>query len=192
MKKLYLLSTRPWIYLSEIPLTLLLIFAIQNNAEAAGVWHLYPLIITTILGMVFILLYFFKVLIISTDEVESFSIFQGRDSATLNKGKTLIIGKISEARIKVCVFGNDGAPPDIDYVKNDKEYTPIDIFLLRGKALGGAGTLVRIMNYFDIPAETARALTETDGVYEDEAVAVSSALDTLGNRELKITFKKTL
>ena len=192
MKKLYLLSTRPWIYLSEIPLLLLLIFAIQNNEKADGVWKLYPLIITTVIGMIFILLYFFKLVIVSTDEVEVFTIFQGRDSATLNKGKTLIIAKISRARAKICIFGNDGAPPDIDYVKNDKYYTPLDIFLLRTKALGTDGTLVRIMKYFDVPKDTAKELTLNDGIYEDEAVSVSSALNNLGQREIKITFKKTL
>ena len=191
MKKLYLLSTMPWIYLSEIPLVVLLIFALRYNAESEGVWQLYPLVITLILGITFILAYFLKMTVISTDEVESLTLLRGRDTATLNKGKALIIGRISKTRIKVCVFGNDGVP-DIDFLKNDVDYQPIDIFLLRAKALGGDGTIIKIMQYFDTPENESRKLIENDGVYEDEAISVVSALDENDNREIRITFKKTL
>ncbi len=192
MKKLYLLCTKPWIYLSEIPLIVLLVLAIIFNEAVDGVWKLYPLIITLILGILFILVYFFKVIILTTDEVEVFSVFTERDSATLNRGKSLIIGRISSGRIKVCVFGNDGKPPEFDFIEDGADYTPIDIFLLRGKALGGDGTLVRIMNYFDIPTEKAIKLTSADGEYEDEVLSATSVANSNGYQEIKITFKKTI
>ena len=192
MKKLYLLCTKPWIYLSEIPLVVLLVLAIIFNNTVDGVWKLYPLIITTIVGILFILVYFFKVIILTTDEVEVFSVFTERDSATLNQGKTLIIGRISSQRIKVCVFGNDGKPPEFDFIEEGSDYTPIDIFLLRAKALGGVGTLVRIMGYFDIPTDEAKKLTNANGSYEDDLLSAVSSADAGGYQEIKITFKKTI
>ncbi len=192
MKRLYFLCTKPWIYLSEIPLLLFLVFAIILNPKSDGVWKLYPLIITLIIGMLFILVYFFKVLILTTDELNLFSVFTERDSATLNKGKTLIIGRISPTRIKVCVFGNDGKPPQFDFIKVGEDFTPIDIFLLRAKALGGNGKLIRIMRYFELPDETARKLTEGDGEFESDILRVTSTACASGYQEIKITFKKTL
>ena len=193
MKKLYFLCTKPWIYLSEIPLIILLVLAIIFNPTADGVWKLYPLIITLIIGIIFILVYFFKVLILSQDELEIFSVFTERDSATLNLGKTIIMGKISPTRIKVCVFGNDGKPPQFDFIPEGADYTPVDIFLLRSKVLGGNGALVRIMNYFDVPADSAKKLTEDDGDYEDEILRLTSVKDAVtGYQEIKLTFKKTL
>ena len=191
MKKLFLLSTRPWIYLSTLPFIALLIPTLIYNGESEGVWKLYPLIITLIFAICFILVYFFGAVFISTDEVEKFAVFGDRDSAILDKGKTLIIGRISKTRIKVCVFGNDGIP-DIDYVKNDSTYEPIDIFLLRAKAVGTRATLVRIMEYFDIPKGDAEALTEDADSYEDEFLSVKALSDEFGRREIRITFKKTL
>lgn len=193
MKKLYFLCTKPWIYLSEIPLIILLTLAIIFNPTADGVWKLYPLIITLVIGILFILVYFFKVIILSQDELEIFSVFTERDSATLNRGKTLIMGRISPTRIKLCVFGNDGKPPEFDFIAEGADYTPIDIFLLRSKALGGDGALVRIMNYFDVPTDSAKKLTQADGDYEDDVLKLTSVADAAtGYQEIKLTFKKTL
>lgn len=192
MKKLYFLCTKPWIYLSELPLVVLLVLAIIFNSSAEGVWKLYPLIVTLIIGIIFILVYFFKILILSTDEVEVFSVFTERDNSTLNRGKTLIIGRISPSRIKICVFGNDGKPPEFDFIPEGDDYTPIDIFLLRSKVLGGAMTLVRIMKYFDIPDTEAKKLVGGESAYEDDILRAVSTATADGYGEIKITFKKTI
>ena len=191
MKKLYLLSTRPWIYISEIPLAVLFTLAAVFNGQADGVWKLYPLLIALGGVMIFILAYFFKVLIISTDEVESFSLMRGGEVATLNKGKTLIIGRISRTRIGVSVYGNDGTP-DFDFIKNDADYKPIDIFLLRAKALGGTGAVKRIMKYFDIPEENAVELLAPGVSYDAAALSAVSEKNESGFCDIRITFKKTL
>ena len=193
MKKLYLLATRPWIYLSEIPLVALLVIAILQNGKSDGVFKLYPLITMLILGIILIFLYFFKTVVVSTEEVQVFSVFSHlRDGATLNKDKTLIIGKISGTRIKVCVYGNDGKLPEFDFIENGEDTAPLDIFLLRCKALGGNGTLVRIMKYFDIPTEQAEKLTLCDTVFEDDLLFAESLTGEGEYREIKIRFKKTI
>jgi hypothetical protein len=53
-RKLYLFCTKPVMYLTELPMIILLAIAIAFNDTAGGLLKLYPLIITSIGVIVFI------------------------------------------------------------------------------------------------------------------------------------------
>ena len=84
MKSIYILSTKLLIYLMELPLIALLILAIAYNDHADGVFKFYPMQIVSILGMIFIFLYFLRFVKISTDEVRCKGIFSSKTFSVWN------------------------------------------------------------------------------------------------------------
>ena len=192
MKKLFLLSTRPWIYLTEIPLLTLLTISIKYNEVSASITKLYPLIITSSLGIIFIFLYFFKFITLSKEEARIFSLFGERDKALINKDKTLIIKKHSRFRIEISLFGNDGSGPALDWLKDDEDYDP-NFIMFKGRALGGFGTVKKILRHYGISADAADAVVETGTVFEDDALlSWREGNDDDGEYTVKLKFKKTL
>lgn len=192
MKKLYFLCTRPWIYLTTLPLIAVFVLAIIYNGRADGIWKLYPLIITSALGIVAIFVYFFKFLTLTTDELATYAVFLSRDKAVINKDKTLIIGKESLTRIRLDLFGRDDEPPALDWVRDDESFLAREIYLFRSKVLGGVWCYPTILKYFGVPSNTAKSLAKCNGTYEDDAVYVSSEGGESGTQEIRITFKKTI
>ena len=65
MKGIAFFSSRLWVYLTELPVILLLVVAVRNNDAADNVGKLYPLIILLGAVIVFIAIYFFRGVIIS-------------------------------------------------------------------------------------------------------------------------------
>ena len=54
MRGIAFFSSRLWVYLTELPIILLLVVAVRNNAAADNVGKLYPLIILLGAAIVFI------------------------------------------------------------------------------------------------------------------------------------------
>ena len=190
MKKLYLLSTRLWIYLTEIPLIALLVVAITYNDEVEGIWQLYPLIITLIVGITVIFLYFIKIMVISKEEVVSTTVFSGTDRAELFEGSAIVIGKVSRFRISVEVFGHAEDKPIFDWQK-DGGRIMTELNLFRGKAVGGTATLKQILKYFGADSEIAAELVAGSGSFSDDFVNIYSQN---GEKypKIRIEFKKTI
>ena len=189
MKKKYLFCTKLWFYLTEIPLALLLAVTIYYGPMTEGVFKLVPLMVALIFTMLFILVFFFRIIVISYEEVRYRGPFSSRDRAFINKDKTLIITMYPHGNLDVDLFGNDGQPPMFAGLKDEP---PIDIYLFRGRTIGYRGTVKSILRYFDIPLDDANQALRNDtffGEYEQISFSAEKKEDI---RELRIKFKETI
>ena len=191
MKKLFLLCTRPWIYLTEIPLLTLLIISIKFNERSASLLKLYPLIITTSLGIIFIFLYFFKFITLSKEDAYLFSLFGERDKALINKDKTLILSKYSAFRIEIALYGNDGNGPALDWLRDDENYDP-NFIMFKGRALGTWSTVKRILRHYGLSEDAASGVVDNGILYEDAAMIAWREESDEEIFTVKLRFKKTL
>ena len=178
-------------YLTELPLIILLALSIGFNEHVKTPGKLYPLIVTLILGILFILVFLMRFVRISNEEVRSLGRFSSRDSATLNEGKTLILTVMPRRRLHVAVFGNDGVPPALDWAQNE-EYEIPDIFLYREKAVGNAHTAKKILEYFDVPPADAERATHDDGFFREYGALTVTSEKHNELFEIKIKFTKTI
>ena len=189
MKKKYLFCTKLWFYLTEIPLALLLAAAIYYGPMTEGVFKLVPLMVTIISAMLFILVYFFRIVVISYEEVRYRGLFSSRDRAFINKDKTLIITMYPHGNLDIDLFGNDGQPPMFAGLKDEP---PIDIYLFRGRTIGSRRTVRSILGYFDIPDDDAMAALCDDSFAREYELVSFSSEKKEDIRELRIKFKETI
>ena len=150
MKKIYLFCTRLRVYLIELPVIILFMITLHYNDASDELMKLYPLLIFLAASIVFIFVYFFRAISISFDEIRYHGLYSSRDHAEINKGKELIFTLYEKRRIRVELFGNDGKPPELSWIKDDGTYTPVDIYLFRGKAIGGKRKMVSVLKYFGV------------------------------------------
>lgn len=189
MKKKYLFCTKLWFYLSEIPLAFLLAIAIYYGPMTEGVFKLVPLMVTIIFAMLFILVFFFRLIVISYEEVRYRGPFSSRDRAFINKDKTLIITMHPHANLDIDLYGNDGQPPMFAGLKDEP---PIDIYLFRGRTIGSRRTVASILEYFDVPAADAREAISQDSFSREYELVSLSAQKREDVREIRIKFKETV
>ena len=150
MKSVFLFRTKFRMYWVLLPLLALLLASIYYNQFADNLLKLYPIITVTICGMIFILIYFFRGIKISYDEIRDVGLFSGRDSAIINEGKTLIFKIKKRGRVDITLWGNDGVTADLDWLKSTGD-APRDISLFRGKTIGGKRAVKRVLKYFEVP-----------------------------------------
>lgn len=191
MKSVYIFCTKWYVFLTELPLFGLLAASIAYNKHAEGLLKLYPLITALSLGIIFYFLYFFRMISISYDEIRYIGLFSSKDRAVINKDKTVILSFHSLHKIKVRLFGSDGKAPSLDWAQNSDNFTPVDYFLFRGKAVGGFNVATRVLKYFSVPAEDCQAFIKGDHTAEYENVLVTSATVN-GNKEIRIKITKTV
>ena len=149
-------------YLTELPLIILLAIAIAFNDTAGGLLKLYPLIITSIGVIVFIFIFFFRVISLSGEEIRIIGRFTSRDSAIINKGKRLTMTLDVRDKLKLELFENDGVLPELDFLRNDPSYKPQGLNLFREKAVFGLSALRRVLRYFGISDEHICAVFSSD------------------------------
>ncbi len=191
MKFKMLFCSKIWVYLTELPVIILLLITRSFNDGSKNLLKLYPLQIFLLLTMLFIFVYFFRIITISYDEIRYHGLFSSRDSAVINKDKTLILTLKSRGRLTVELFGNDGQPPALDWLK-DADYTPVDIYLFRGKAIGGKGRVKALLKFFEVDEDgITKAFGEDsfDGEYENVTLHAEKREDV---REFRITMKETV
>lgn len=191
MKKIFLFCTKLRVYWVELPLIALLSVCIHYNQFSDGLMKLYPLIITLILGMVFILLYFFRVIKISFDEIRYIGLFTSRDSSVITEGKTLIIKELRRGRLEITLFGNDGVLPELDWLKSTGE-APRDISLFRGVTIGGKRTVRRILTFFGVPKEDTDKLLLSESFSGKYPIADITSESADGKKTVKLTVTKTV
>ena len=165
MKFVFLFCTKLRVYLTELPVILLLAIAIHYNDGSDELFKLYPLQIFLALVILFILVYFFRAITITYDEIRYHGLFSSRDSAVINKDKTIIITMKPSRRLTVELFGNDGQLPALDWLK-DSDTPPVDIFLFRGKAVGGKRAVRSVLKYFGVAED------EIDHAFVDDSYSV--------------------
>ena len=150
MRKKHLFCTRMRVYLTELPLIILFAITLYYNQYSDELTKFYPLLIFLALSMIFILIYFFRTISISFQEIRYHGLYSSRDHAQIDEGKELIFTLYPKRKMRVELFGNDGRPPELSWIKDDQNYVPVDIFLFRGKAIGGKRKLKSLLKYFGV------------------------------------------
>lgn len=191
MKKVMLFSTGYLMYLTELPILYMLYIAIKHNGGVDGPVKLYPLIFALIGGAVFILIYLFRIITISTDMIKAEGPYSSKEKALITEGKTLVLTLLSRGRIKVELFGVDEKPPLLSWTQTE-EYEKIEVNLFRDRAVGGANSVRRVLKYFNVPDEDIK-----EALVNDSFSSSYPTLDLLSERredirEIKIKFTETI
>ncbi len=185
IKKTYLFCTKLRMFLSEIPLSVLLTLSIIYNNEVDGLLKLWPLIIALSCFMIFIFIYFFRLISISTEEIRAHGLFSSKESRTIEKDKTIVLTVRSKNRLRVELFGKDSKPM-FDWIK-EEDAEPEFVNLFSEKAVGGIGSVKKVLAYFGVDAKDCDRIFASEP-FEKEYSLVKITTDTV-NEEKKISIK---
>lgn len=189
MKKILLFCTKIWPFLGVLPPLMIMAFSIYYNPMMNTPGKLYPLTIFCILCCVFIFLYFFRVIIISTEEIQSAGVFSSKDHAIIEKDRTLVFTLLDKGEIRVELNGKSEMP-GFHWAK-EEDYLPLDINLYRARAVGGANEVRRVLRCFSVSeADISSLLSEDSFVREYDGFTVSSSKEE--KRVIQIKFTKTI
>ena len=95
----------------------------------------------------------------------------------------------SGSNLSVALFGNDGRPPLYAGINSN---TSVDIYLFRGKAIGGERTVRSILRFFEInEGEIEKAICDDEMCFDNENISLA-VKKTEDIREIRIKFKKTI
>ena len=173
-----------------IPPAIVLVSAILLNDTVKAPGKLYPLIIFAALAIIFTFIFFFRVVVLSKEEIKMIGPFSSRDSSVINEGKTLIITRRSAGRISIDLYGNNGVNAGFDWLRDVR--TVRDIYLFKSNVVGSTGAIKRILLFFGVIAEDAGALASAKEAYmeyPDYNISVSCPND---EQEIRIEFTKTI
>lgn len=191
MKKLLIFSTHPLMFLTTLPIFIVLALAIIFNGYFEGFVKLYPLIFVCVACIVFIFMYLLRVIVITSDEIKIVGIFSSKDRAIINKNKSLIIKQRKNKRLRIILFGNDGRRPSLDWANKD-DFTPVDINLFSEIGYGGTPTIKRVFRYFGIDGAVIDDLILKDE-YSIELPLYKISKSTSDKRfEYRIKFLETI
>ena len=190
MKNLYFLGTKLWVYLTEIPVVIILAVAIALNKYSEDIFKFYPLIIFLALAVGFIFVYFFRLISVSTEEIRFHGLFSSRDHAFITKGKTLYAILRRGRGMRLELYGDAGEVPAFDWMKAT-DVNHRDICFFRGNTSGGKKSLQRLAKFFFLPEDKLEDLLTDGFAFEDEKVKISTELKD-ENTILKINFKITI
>lgn len=192
MKKKYLFCTRLRVYLTEVPLIILFVITLRYNKYSEELIKFYPLMIFLFASMIFIFIYFFRAISVSFSEIRYHGLFSSRDSAEINEGKEIIITLLDKRRIRVDLFGNDNKPPALSWIQDDENYTPVDIYLFRGKAYGSKRKAVSLLRYFGVDENDIPLVFEMESYSGDyEYVSLKSIMNE-DKTEIRLKMKETV
>jgi len=190
MKGILLFCTKLWIYLSELPLIILLMIAIKQNGNVDTPVRLYPLIIMLIIGIILIFLYYFRMVKISFDEIRMLGLFSSRDKAIIKKNRTLSFTLWPKGKMIVELSGNDEAPA-LDWI-DPEDYAGMSVNLFRAKTVGTERTLKHCLIYFGVPAEDIETILRdapTEREYDDFTLSASTVNE---HKTVNLTFKENI
>ena len=190
MKSVYLFCTKPWVYLTELPVIILLSVAIAFNDESEELYKYYPLIVFLIFSAMFIFIYFFRMISVNTDEIRYHGLFSSRDSAFINENKSLVISLMGMGNMRLELFGDASEAPPFEWMKAE-DISHRDVCLFRGRAIGGKGSARKILEYFAIQKEALAGCFEDGFSYDDERISISTQLINEVTK-IKIKFKVTI
>ena len=176
MKSIFLFCSRLWVYLTEIPVIIMLWVTISYNSESEDVLKFYPLIVFLSAAIVFIFVYFFRLISISNDEIRYHGLFSSRDSAFINEGKTLYVEVSRGKRLRVKLLEDAGKEPAFEWMKAE-DVIHRDICVFRGKAIGGVRTARKIAEFYGVPKDTSASVMQNGFSYEDGQISVSTVND---------------
>ena len=164
MKGIFLFCTKLWIYLSELPLIILLMVAIKQNGNVKTPVKLYPMIVILIIGMILMFLYYFRVLKINFEQIKMIGPFSGRDKAIIKKDRTLSFTLWPRGKMIVELSGR-GEAPALDWVLPE-DYLEMEVNLFRAKAVGNERTLKHCLMFYGIPT------SDFDEIFTDKDITI--------------------
>ena len=190
MKNIYLFCTKLWVYSIELPVILIFWLAVSLNEYSDLAVKFYPLIITSSLLIIFIMVYFFRFISINNDEIRSHGIFSSKDSALIAENKTLVISLHPKHNIKLALYTDPEEEPEFKWMKAEN-IAHREICVFRGRAVGGKKSAKRILKYFTFPEDEIANIFTEGYVFENDAIKVtSSASNEVFN--ISIKFKITI
>ena len=151
MKSIYLFGTKPLMYLCELPVLFLLGVSIYFNDKVEGALGLYPLIFVCIGAIIFMFLFLFRGISVSTEEVRSFGPYSSKDTAIINKDKLLVLTVRPKGKLRVELYGSADKPV-FDWLR-EEDASKGEINLYRDTTVGGVKAVGRVLNYFGISPE---------------------------------------
>lgn len=161
MKKFTLFShTKPLTLLNLLPSTVVAIIAIIFNGYVDTFPHLYPLIITALGITLFLAIFIFRILLVSTEELRMIGPFSSRDKALIKKDTMIKITLKRKNLVRIELFGENEGEPIFDWMKADERGDKICI--LRESVVGGTKAATRLLKFFDVSAATAEKLLSED------------------------------
>lgn len=190
MKSIYFFATKFRIYLIELPLIAMLVFAAIYNNRSKELFKFYPLIIALSLGIIFIFIYFLRLVRLNNVEVRCVGLFSSKDRVTLKKDRRLVLTLRKKKRLLIEVFGI-GEAPLLDWV-DPNEYLDYEINVFRARAVGGKGQAKKLLKYFDIPKEDFEEILELESFEKEyESISLSAKVGEKG-KEISLKFIETI
>ena len=184
MKKVSLFCTKIWFYLTEIPPIVLMIFAIiYNTDDGIG---LYPLIVFSAAVAIMIFIYFFRMIVISNEEIRSIGLFSSRDSAVIEKDTKLQITIESGGNLHVALLGKRKMP-DFSWSKIE-DYPSCDVNIYRERAVGGKSAVARILKYFEVSSADIDCALKSDSFEKDYDYFTFSSIQGENSKQITLSF----
>lgn len=172
MKSVFLFCTKWYVFLTELPLVYLFVLTVDLHEKSDALLGFYPLEIVLVFFIFFILVYFFRVIGLSHDEVRMHGLFSSREKAMIREGDTLVLTILPRHRLRVELFGSDGGVPMLEWLREEGR-APEEVNLFRGKANGGRRSAARILRFYGVPSEDIPALLDAERETRDyETVAL--------------------
>ena len=187
MKKLFLFSTKLRYFWTIIPAVFLLIVAIIYNDDVDSVFKLYPLIVALSGVIVFMLLYFYRAVIISHDDLRCVGRFSSREYSTIKPRNSLVITVMKRKRASIELYGiND--TKDFDWSSEDDA---VEINLFRARTNASPKTIEKIITYFGFTGEEAHlALSEEGYAAESDEATLRTDVSVIEEyKQIILTFK---
>ncbi len=189
MKKVFLFSSHLWVYLSLIPVLTLLGIVISVHDTATSIVKYYPLEIALGALAVLIVLFFFRAVLISKDEVRQIGLFTDRDKAMIDEGKMLVFTLASKKRLTVELYESADGAPVLPWAGD----VCAEINLFRARTLGDERSVRRALLCFGVSTEEADGIfskiPEKEVFFENVSVCAEQKHDIL---IYKIRILKTL
>ena len=177
MKKIFLFSSRLWVYATEIPVLLMLALVISVHDSATSIVKFYPLEIALVAVAVLIVLFFFRAVQITKKDIREIGRFSSREKATIEEGKRLVFTLASNKRLMVELYENADGAPSLPFAGS----VCSDINLFRAKTLGDTRAVRKTLIYFGLTAAEADALIENppkeEAIFENVAVSCEKKHD---------------
>lgn len=191
MKRISFFGTPFYMYLTEIPFVVILIFAIIYNPYAEGWAKFYPLICAMAAAIIFANIFLFRGVSLSRCKIRDIGRFSPRDSAELKLGSSIRLQPQKGGRVKIYVYGEAGLP-ELDWMR-EQTTNPDEICMYRGRAEGGIGVVSSALSYFGVPnGEIEKIITgeSFDGDYSECKVSTQKLNDEAV--EYRIELKQTV
>lgn len=190
MKGIFVFCTKLKFYIAEIPLMILLAVAVHYNDYAPGLVKFYPLIVIFSVAIIFIVIYFFRGIYISYDQVSSVGPFSSKDSEFIKKDCTLVLTLCRGGRINVDLWERYDEPA-FDWMKKETDVTR-DVRVYHDVGIGGKGTAVRILKYFGVPENVAGVISTVSGEEYSDSNILCINVENHDTFEIHIKFLTTI